>query len=64
MGRKGVLNPEIRKKLLNNLENGLTQTDCAIYVGIAPSTFSIWLSSGEEAKTGKYRKFLVSLGRN
>lgn len=56
-GRKGVLTPKIREDLLTARENGLNQTECAIYVGLSSSTLSKWLSIGEKAKRGKYRKF-------
>ena len=34
-GRKGVLTPEISEELLTAREDGLNQTECAIYVGLS-----------------------------
>src|SRR5215218_2732977 len=62
-GRPSKLTPELEKDLLQNIELGMTYKLACEDVGIHYDTFRKWMRKGEDAQSGEYFAFVVSLAR-
>lgn len=55
--------PEITTKVIQGIENGLTQEGAAALAGISPSCLDKWLAKGRAAKSGAFYDFVREVQR-
>jgi transposase len=54
---------DAKDRLLSAIASGLSYEDSCAMAGISTSTFHIWRSKGEEAKSGKFFEFVAAIKR-
>ena len=60
-GRKSKLTPETQEAVCKAIRDGNYNHIAAAYAGIGESTFYLWMSLGERARSGKYLEFLEAV---
>ena len=61
MARPSKLTPEVTKRLTEAIRAGNYYEAACGYAGIGYSTFRVWMTKGEKAKSGKYREFMDAI---
>ena len=61
VGRRSKLTPEVQEKVVSAIRAGNYANVSAEYAGISERTFYRWLQRGQEAKSGRYRQFWLSV---
>lgn len=61
MARPTKLTPDIQAAIVDAILHGASYKDAAESAGVSYSTFNVWMKAGENAKNGKFVKFLEAV---